>query len=104
MNRIELNFNLVAGMWQADFKASGDFCLHIERSYPGAIALLQKSIEDGRYANVEDSSVDRSDLIIDTEVQGFIAPKWLRIVMADQPTLAVVVSESDIEQVEGNSN
>lgn len=99
MNKLQLNFVLVGGMWQADFKVTGDFSLHVERSQAGAISLLQKSIEEGKYAAVEDTSIDRSDLVIDTESKGFLPPKWLRIVMADQPTVAVVVSESDVEQI-----
>lgn len=74
------------GFYTAEFQADGDFSLHIEREQPDSIQMLQKSMEDANYAVVNASL--GNGLVIDVDIQGFIAPKWIMLKTRTQPTYA----------------
>lgn len=91
-----LNFIEKGNEYVAEFKAEGDFSLHIEKGQNQYIGMAQKSIEDGKYDAVDKFPYGPNDRVIDTEVRDFLAPKWFRITCSAMPDKAVVVSESDI--------
>lgn len=85
----ELTFTLQNdGFYTAEFKAEGDFALHIERNQPDTIMMLQKSMENANYAVVDDSL--GNGLVIDADIRGFIAPKWIQLKTRTQPTYAAI--------------
>ena len=99
MNTLELNFKKVMGLYQAEFKVEADFNIHVERSESGYMGLYQKTVEYSEYDTIHNTVISPSDLVIDIDVQGFIAPKWICIKSKTRPTFAAITSEGEITQV-----
>ena len=97
---MELEFKKENGKFVAEFKVSAEFNIHIEKQLTGDLILKQRSIENGQYDVIEDFGYNKGgDFVIDRDVQGFIAPKWIKIESAVLPTLAVITTSGDVEQV-----
>lgn len=89
---MNLTFKKVGDIYEATFTAEGDFSLHIEREQAGEIDMYQTSVEGTTPVIVKPQGWGfRSDLVIDVDVQGFKAPKYITIKSKTQPTMAVVV-------------
>lgn len=89
---MDLTFEKKGEWYEATFTAEGDFALHIERAEAGEIDLYQTSVEGTTPVIVKPQGWGyRSDLVIDADVQGFIAPKYMTIKSKTMPTMAVVV-------------
>lgn len=89
---MELEFNRVGGRWVAEFEATGDFNLHVERKKRGSLALFQKSTEAGQYAS-ESSWSDSAETIVNRDFKVGIAPKHIKVVSSSEPTMAIVTME-----------
>lgn len=88
---MNLTFNKVGNVYVAEFKAEGNFSLHIEKP-EGSFAIKQTSVEGAAYDEVRDqASYTDKDRVIDTEVRGSMWPKWIKIVSSSQPTMAVAI-------------
>lgn len=79
------------GFYSAEFQADGDFALHIERAEADVLVLQQKSVSNGKYADVQHPGINNNALVIDVDVQGFVAPKWFKVKSKSMPTMAVTV-------------
>lgn len=89
---MELGFNRVGGRWVAEFEATGDFNLHIERRKRGSLAVFQKSTEAGQYAS-ESSWSDSAETVVNRDFKVGIAPKHIKVVSSSEPTMAIVTME-----------
>ena len=44
---MEINFNKIDGVWVAEFEATSDFNLHLERTEGGIVRVLQRGCSEG---------------------------------------------------------
>ena len=80
------------GMYEAEFEATADFNLHIERKAGGRFLIYQKTVENGEYDIVD--SVDYQDYrhktVIDLDMTAAIYPKYIKVVSESEVTMGVV--------------
>lgn len=99
---MELVFNQAEKMWVAEFEASADFNLHIERSSGGNILLYQRT-QGGGWDIVDDFSAVRWQGVIDYDCTALIYPKYLKIVSESRPDYAAVISSGEVAEVKSQS-
>ena len=86
---MELTFNKEGDKYVAEFEATSDFNIHIEKS-GGRIVLFQSSISNGKYDYVSGATIAETDGVFDSDFTALIYPKYIKAVAAVEPTLAVV--------------
>lgn len=82
-------FNGVSG-YEAEFEATADFNLHIERKKGGALLFYQKGVSDGEYDLVSDSGYYNFKEVIDLDFTALVYPKWIKVVSEVEVTMGVV--------------
>lgn len=85
--------------WVAEFEASSDFNIHIERKDGvGRIRMQQRTSSKGDLAEVEDFTAKNPDgeQVIDYDCPALVWPKTIRIVSEVEPTYAEVTSNGTI--------
>ena len=96
---MDITFNKVGELWVAEFEATADFALHIERSDVGTIQLFQNTGSSHEYAIVEDFRFDnRNKLVIDYDTPVLI-PKRIKIVSEVLPTYAAITTDGDVVEI-----
>lgn len=88
---MELTFtkNEKAGTYVAEFEATADFNLHIERTKGGRIFFYQRTAGTG-YAHVDNVPWQDGKDSIDLDFTALIYPKFIKVVSEVEPSLAVV--------------
>ena len=95
----EIQFTKQGGSWVAQFKAEKDFALHIERAEAGPMSMEQ-STTGTQYAAVRDfPQSSHYALTFDAECPVEIAPKFIRVYSATEPTYAEVVSSGEVTEL-----
>lgn len=95
----EIQFTKQGGSWVAQFKAEKDFALHIERAEAGPMSMEQ-STTGTQYAAVRDfPQSSHYALTFDAECPVEIAPKYIRVYSATEPTYAEVVSSGEVTEL-----
>lgn len=74
----------------AEFKATNDFNLHIERSIGGRLSVLQKTVEDGNYSEAFSTDRVAEAKIFDYDFTGVVYPKWIQVSSASPVEYGVV--------------
>lgn len=87
---MELNFTKEGNNYVAEFSATGDFNLHVERPAGGLFKVEQRTSESGQYASVEDLGWRRGQGVIDLDFTGVVYPKSIKVVSEVEPTMGVV--------------
>ena len=101
--KIDITFNKVGELWEAEFEATADFALHIERSDVGTIQLFQNTSSSNGYAIVEDFRFDnRNKLVIDYDTPVLI-PKRIKIVSEVLPTYAAITTDGDVVEIKSQA-
>ena len=54
---MELIFEKEHGMYVAEFQATGDFNIHLERNDRGILNILQSTVADGKYDSISTHNV-----------------------------------------------
>lgn len=85
-----LTFNQVGDKYVAEFEATSDFAIHIERNESGFLYMEQRSTSTGEYAATAEASFNYEARVIDTVIRGVIIPMHIRIKSKVMPTMAVV--------------
>lgn len=88
--------------WVAEFEATADFNLHIERVDSGDISVFMKTSGE-KYSRVEEFDRVRGASVLDYDFVGIIYPKQIKIVSETEPTYATVLSEGDVNIDGGGS-
>lgn len=78
------------GMYEAEFEATADFNLHIERVAGGRFLVYQKSVADGKYDIVDGIGRQDHKDVIDLDMTALIYPKYIKIVSESEVTMGVV--------------
>lgn len=85
---MELEFKKVGSRYEAEFEATGDFNLHIERQKRGSLAIFQKTSVDDKYAS-ESSYSDSAEPIVNKDFSMLIYPKFIKVVSSSPVTRCV---------------
>ena len=64
--------------WEAEFEATGDFNLHLERDRKGTITILQKTHKDSEYAFSNEFPYYYNNF--DYDFGALIYPKWVKVI------------------------
>lgn len=83
-----LTFIYQDGMYVAEFEATADFNLHIERNEPGILAIYQRTTTSGDYAEIKDTREYRYKEVYDCDFVGAIYPKYIKVVSQVEVTNA----------------
>lgn len=92
---MELEFKKVGSRYEAEFEATGNFNLNIERVAPEKIQVFQKGAEDGEYASQASWYNNYASAIVDYDFSALIYPKWIKVVSYSEPVQAIVTMESE---------
>lgn len=87
---MELTFVKNGNFYEAEFEATADFNLHIERVADGRFLIYQKSVTDGKYAIVDSVAYQDHEDVIDLDMAALVYPKYIKVASVSEPTLAVV--------------
>ena len=86
---MELNFTKTTEGYVAEFKATGDFNLHIERQKQGLIKVMQKGCENGKYAESFSVAGTAATEVFDCDFGSLVYPKWIKVVSGIEVVKAV---------------
>ena len=87
---MELSFVKEGGRYSAEFEATSDFNLHIEREDNGFLFVKQKTVANGQYDSVQGAKFSPADLIVDLDFVGIVYPKYIKVISEIEPAMAVV--------------
>jgi hypothetical protein len=86
---MELNFVKENNVWVAEFEATADFNLHIEREEKGSIAVYQRTTPSGEYDSIYMGGYfNRDHKTIDADFVGAIYPKYIKVVSSAEVVTA----------------
>lgn len=74
--------------WEAEFEATGDFNLHLERDRKGTITILQKTYKDGEYAFSNEFPYYNNNF--DFDFAGLVYPKMIKVISDSEVKIGVV--------------
>lgn len=86
---MELTFTKEWDKYVAEFEATSDFNIHIEKS-GGRIVIFQSSIENGEYDYVSGATIADTDGVFDSDFTALIYPKYIKMVADVMPYKAIV--------------
>lgn len=87
---MDLTFTKKQGLYEAEFKVTGDFNLHVERKASGGFTIYQKTVENGKYDAVDNVPYQRGSDVIDLDVTAVIYPKHIKVVSESEVTMGVI--------------
>lgn len=88
---MELSFKQINGHYEAEFTAETDFNLHIERKdAPSFLAVYQRGSDTGEYARVNALGDVNGVRVFDYDFILGVAPKHIKVLVDQEPILAVV--------------
>jgi hypothetical protein len=94
-----LNFNKVTtdsgDKYVAEFEATGNFNLHIEREESGFLFVNQRTTATGKYDSIKGASFNYGDAVVDVDFTAAIYPKYVQVVSKVLPTVAEVTMASE---------
>jgi hypothetical protein len=85
----QLTFTKTNNQWVAEFEATADFNLHIERNDVGTLGIYQRGTASGNYAPVQ-GAVLQLGKTFDADFVGAIYPKYIKVVSASEVVNAEV--------------
>lgn len=91
---MNLDFEKKGSWWVAEFEATDDFNLHIERAGGGNIAIYQTSVPSTKFDYVRTLNQGINDDVVDTAIIVPIPPMTIKIESKSMPTLAVATFRS----------
>ena len=94
---MELQFQKVnENEWVAEFQATADFNLHIERVSSGSITVAQRGTEIGEYATAwaKGEFVYEGQRVIDYDFGALVYPKWIKVTSSSEVISATVTFAS----------
>ena len=74
---MELVFNQIDKNWVAEFEATSDFNLHLERESMGWLTVGQRTTSSGGYD--ESFKLPYDGRVIDYDFGALVYPKWIKV-------------------------
>lgn len=82
---MELIFNEVAeDVFEAEFEATGDFNLHLERENTGSLVVSQRGSASGEYVSSFGLSTYEGQRVIDYDFGALVYPKWIKVTSSSE--------------------
>lgn len=91
---MELEFIKKGSNYEAEFEATSNFNLHVERTKSGRISLFQKASGEVNYASQSTYNDNNAPRIINTDVSSLVYPKFVKIV-SNIPVEKCVITMED---------
>lgn len=86
-----ITFNKENNQYVATFQATGDFAIHLERNELGPVTIGASTVQNAGYALVDDFPTSAGNKpVIDYDFSGLVYPKYIKVISATEPTMAVV--------------
>ena len=77
---IKLEFAEVSkGLYEAEFVATANFNLHLEREGTGLLVVKQRGVEKGEYSKAFMRGMNEGKKVFDYDFGALIYPKWIKI-------------------------
>lgn len=77
---LKLEFTEVSkGLWVAEFVATANFNLHIEREKRGSLVVSQRGTDSGEYSTSFVKGEYEGSAIFDSDFGALVYPKWIKI-------------------------
>lgn len=86
---MELKFKNEKGLYEAEFEATSDFNLHIERKNYGRIEIYQKTSSETNYASIPSYGANAAD-ILNLDFSMAVYPKYIKVVSYSEPVKGIV--------------
>lgn len=86
---MELIFAKEHDMYVAEFVATGDFNIHLERNDRGILNILQSTVADGKYDSISSHNIIQ-DRVFDCDFTAMIYPKYIKIISNTEVTRCVI--------------
>lgn len=99
---MELTFNQEGKKFVAEFTASADFNLHIEKHWGGEVSILKSTVDEEGATYVQELKMGEYQSVLDKDFSEKVYPKHYRIVSSTQYLRAFVTSEGEISAGSGN--
>lgn len=87
---MNIQFKKEGVLWIAEFEATSDFNLHLEREGTGSLRVMQRTTPDGPYDHIRGGSFNYNDKVLDVDFTAVVYPKWIQVVSMAEPTRCVV--------------
>lgn len=103
---ISLNFTAspeFSGAYEAEFKVTAGYALHIEQERKSLLKLQLKSVETGKYADCEEPLREPSIMspVFDKDFNHGVlsdeSPKWIKVISYAPVVEAFVISDGETE-------
>lgn len=101
---MDITFNKVGELWEAEFEVTADFAIHLERDKVGVFRIYQRTA-GSKYALVDevDKVYTRNVGTVDYECPSLIYPKFIKVVSGIEPTLAEIVTDGEVTEIKSQS-
>lgn len=76
---MELKFQKIKNEWVAEFVATNNFNLHLEREDRGSLEVMQRGTETGEYTRAFTRGINEGKRVFDYDFGALVYPKWIRI-------------------------
>lgn len=87
---MKIEFVKSGNKYEAEFEATSDFNVHIEKTGQGGIEFFQRTVSQGQYDLVKIPHIGYSNNVLDYDFTALVYPKWIKIVSEIKPTNAEV--------------
>ena len=92
---MELTFEKIDGQWVAEFEATSDFNINLDRVGKGALAIYQKGSKDGTYASKESYRNTKDSENIDADITALVYPKYIKVVSQTEVVKGIVTMDGE---------
>ena len=101
---MDITFNKVGELWEAEFEVTADFAIHLERDKVGVFRIYQRTA-GSKYALVDevDKVYTRNVGTVDYECPSLIYPKFIKVVSGTEPTLAEIVTDGEVTEIKAQA-
>lgn len=86
---MEITFEKVGNKYVAEFEATADFNIHIERAEQGTLEVYQRGIAEGEYDFAWSAGIGARK-VIDYDFAALVYPKWIKVVSGSEVLSASV--------------
>lgn len=87
---MELVFNKIENEWVAEFEATSDFNLHLERKDTGSLVVSQSGVQGGAYSTAFVKGHYEGQAVIDYDFGALVYPKWIKVTSGSEVVNGIV--------------
>jgi hypothetical protein len=87
---MDLNFRNEENKWVAEFQATSNFNLHIERTGLGSIVVSQRGTDNGEYDTAFIETRYEGQRVFDCDFGALVFPKWIKVISGSEVIKGVV--------------